>query len=52
VTNRDDDWAVYTLHPSFGEQQKRIADLGEESADWMRLRLAWIAPILRFSPSR
>ena len=49
VTNRDDNWSVYTLHPSLGEEQRRVVVLGAESADWLRLQLAWIAPVIRFS---
>jgi hypothetical protein len=47
VTNRDDDWALYTLHP-YGDQPERIAALGATSADGQRFRLSWGAPILRF----
>jgi len=50
VTNRDDDWSVYTLHPALGEDNRHIATIGMQSADWLRLRPSWIAPALRFSP--
>jgi tetratricopeptide (TPR) repeat protein len=49
VTNRDDDWSVYTLHPSLGEDHRRVVAMGAESADWLRLQLAWVAPVVRFS---
>lgn len=50
VTNHDDDWSVYSIHPWPGQgQAEHIASLGAESADWQRLRLAWTAPIVRVS---
>lgn len=46
VTNRDDEWAIYTVHP-YGDQQERIAILGAESADPQRFRLSWGAKVIR-----
>jgi tetratricopeptide (TPR) repeat protein len=48
VTNHQDDWSVYSIHPWPGEgQPEQIASLGAESADWERLQLAWTAAVLR-----
>jgi len=50
VTNRNDQWMLYTAHP-YGQagQEARIATLGAESADWLRFRLSWVAPIVRIA---
>ena len=49
VNNRDDQWAMYTTHPyPQGGQETRIAALGAESADWLRFRLSWVAPVVNF----
>jgi Tol biopolymer transport system component len=50
ITNRDDDWAMYVLHP-YGDQQERVATIGAESADSRRFRLSWIAGVIRFPDS-
>ena len=47
VTNRADDWALYTVHP-YGDQEERIASLGAQSADGQRFRVSWVARLLRF----
>jgi tetratricopeptide (TPR) repeat protein len=47
ITNHNDDWSVYSIHPYPGEgQAEQIISLGAESADWQRFRLAWTAPIV------
>jgi tetratricopeptide (TPR) repeat protein len=48
ITNHNDDWSVYSIHPYPGVQAEHIVSLGAESADWQRIRLAWTAPIVRF----
>jgi Tol biopolymer transport system component len=47
VTNRADDWALYTEHP-YGDQEERVASLGAQSADGQRFRISWVAKLLRF----
>jgi tetratricopeptide (TPR) repeat protein len=48
ITNHDDDWSVYSIHPYPGEgQAEHVVSLGAESADWQRFRLAWTAPVVR-----
>ena len=52
ITNRDDDWAVYVLHPALGEHNERILSLGAQSADWLRFHPVWVPPVLTLAPPR
>jgi tetratricopeptide (TPR) repeat protein len=48
ITNHDDNWSVYSVHPWPGKgQAEPITSLGAESADWQRLGLAWTASVVR-----
>ena len=47
VTNRDDDWSLYTQHP-YGNRLEHLTPLGEQSADSLRFRISWVARVLRF----
>ena len=47
LTNHNDDWSVYSIHPWPGEgQAERIVTVGVESADWQRMQLTWSATII------
>ncbi len=51
LTNHNDDWSAYSIHPWPGEgQAEHILTVGAESADWQRMQLAWSAQIIP-SPS-
>ena len=52
ITNHDDSWSIYSVHPYPGESQAEyIASLGAESADWQRFKLAWAAQVVRLPES-
>lgn len=51
LTNHNDGWSAYSIHPWPGEgQAEHILTVGAESADWQRMQLAWSAQIIP-SPS-
>jgi Tol biopolymer transport system component len=47
VTNRNDDWSLYTQHP-YGNRLEHLTSLGEQSADSHRFRVSWVARVLQF----
>jgi Tol biopolymer transport system component len=47
LTNHNDDWSIYSIHPWPGQgQAERILTVGVKSADWQRMQLAWSAQII------
>ena len=47
LTNHNDDWSVYSIHPWPGQgQAERMVTVGVKSADWERMQLAWSARVL------
>lgn len=47
LTNHNDDWSVYSIHPWPGQgQAERVLTVGVKSADWQRMQLTWSAQVL------